>query len=349
MTDTRLTDGYFPVQFSPRSTKNTAVQPRHAPHLALALAFTLLPKPARLIAQEAETTGFYSENSTVTEPETRISGSISDGTPSPSAPKPASIKFDVLSSKTRRVHVVEAPEMPGLPAPQGDIKLTVQLVKNPGLPEPPPPLPPLPPTDPAVQARFAELAKSYRETQLAFVSATVYDHKRTYFRCYPSGGAKREICGWSNLDFNHFTGFANFQVKGTDGEIRRYGLMMGIGNEDTKQRAEFLASHDREYNQPEIPPLADMASGGPAFKITEGDTTDKEAMELVQGMHSLYQVEGKRMEEAYHARLKTYEERKAYLLAHPPKPKDVTIRCWKRVVSSKKAATAQPGTSDESK
>lgn len=321
--------GISPVQ-PRRSTTTTAVQPRHAPHLALALTFTLLSASARLTAEELETTGSNSENSAVTEPETRITSLINDGTPSPPPAVPEPLDLEVLTSRTRTVHVVEAPEMHGLPAPEGDITITVQLVKDPGLPEPPPPLPALPPDDPAVQARLAELTKSYRATQLAFVSATVYDHNRTYFRCYPNGAAKKEIRGWSNLDFNHFSGFATFQTKGSDGEIRQYGLMMGIGNEDTQQRAAFFAKHDREYPVPEIPAMEDFSAAGPAFIITEGDPADKEAMELVEGMHKLYQTEGQRMEDAYHARIKAYEERKAFLLANPPKPKDVTLRFWHR-------------------
>jgi hypothetical protein len=221
--------------------------------------------------------------------------------------------------------------MPGLPAPEGDINITVQLVKDPGLVDPPPPLPALPPDDPAVLARMAEFGAKYRGTELVFVSATVYDHSRTYLRCYPSGGGDRkEICGWSNLDFNHFCGFATYQVKGADGETRQYGLIMGIGNENPQHRAELLAKHGREYIAPENPNLPDLATGGPAFIVTEADPADPEAMELLQGMHDLYKVEGARMEVAYHARLKAYEERKAFLLANPPKPKDVTIQFWKR-------------------
>ena len=265
-----------------------------------------------------------------TEAEVEIPGNISDGTPSPPVPKPGPIEFEVVRSHTKRVHVVESPEMPGLPAPEGDINITVQLVKDPGLPDPPPPLPALPPDDPAVLARMAEFSAKYQETQLAFVSATVYDHSRTLLRCYPSGGAKREITLWSNLDFNHFCGFATFQVKGSDGETRQYGLMMGIGNENTQQRAKFLAEHDREYVAPAIPKLPDLSETGPAFVVTEGDISDREAMELIQGMHNLYKAEGTRMEAAYHARIKAYEERKAYLLANPPKPKDVTVQFWKR-------------------
>jgi hypothetical protein len=266
--------------------------------------------------------------------EASIPGPISDGTPSPPPPEPEPIPFQVETSVTKRVHVVESPEMPGLPAPEGDINITVQLVKDPGLPDPPPPMPPAPPDDPAVLARMAELVENYRETQLVFVSATVYDHSRTFLRCYPSGnGHREEISAWSNLDFNHFSGFATFQVKGTDGEIRQFGLVMALGNEEierTRLREQRLVEHDIEFEPVEIPQLPDLATSGPAFVVTEGDTTDQESIELIEGMHNLYKVEGSRMEEAYHARIKAYEERKAYLLANPPKPDDVTIQFWRR-------------------
>lgn len=36
------------------------------------------------------------------------------------------------------------------------------------------------------------------------------------------------------------------------------------------------------------------------------------------------------MEAAYHAREQARAERKAYLLANPPVPEDVTIRVWRR-------------------
>lgn len=322
------TDGEIPVSSSRRSTTTTAVQPRHAPHLAFTLAFTLLSNPAQLTAQELEPAKTTAEElPAITEIGTKITSPISDGTPAPPVPKPIPLEFEVLTSKTRTLHVVETPEMAGLPAPEGNIRLTIQLVKQPELPEPP--LPALPVDSPEVRERFAELVKNHRQTELAFVSATVYNHNRTYFRCYPNGAAKKEICGWSNLDFNYFTGFASFQVTDSKNEIHEYALMMGIGNEDTKQRAEFLAEHDREYRPPEIPELPDLTASGPAYVITDGDTSDVETTRFIEGIHSLYHVEGARMKAAYEARVKAYEERKEFLLANPPKPKDVTIRYWK--------------------
>jgi len=264
--------------------------------------------------------------------ETGIVGQIADGTTSVPAPKPEPINFKVKSTITRRVNVVEASELSDLPPVKGTITMKDQLVEDPGLPDPPlpPPLPALPVEDPAVLARLAEMQEKYRGIQIAFVSATVYDHSRTYLRCYPSGEGRKEICGWSNLDFNHFCGFGMYQVKGEDGELREYALLMGIGDVDTQRTSEHLAKNGKKYHAPEAPVLPDLAAGGPTFILTDGDTTDKESIALFQGMHDLYRVEGLRMKAAYHARIKAHAERKAYLLANPPVPKDVTIQVWKR-------------------
>ncbi len=279
-----------------------------------------------------------------TEAEAQITSAISNGTPSPLKSKPTPLEFKVERSMTKRVHVVESPEMPGLPAPEGTINVTLQLVKDPGLPDPPPPVPSLPPDDPTVSANPGELTEQYWASQLLFLSATVYDHSRTYFRCAASGvGNRKEICGWSNLDFNHFSDFASYQLKGADGEVRGYDLLMGIGNENTRSAAGSSMETDGTTETPVIPKLPGLATSGPTFVITEGDTTDRETMELVEGLHSLYHAEGARMETAYHARIKAYEERKAYLLANPPKPKDVTIQFWKRTQPSPRGVQALGG------
>lgn len=93
--------------------------------------------------------------------------------PSEPAPKPEPIDFKVLASRTQRMKVTEAPEMAGLPPIKGTINVTVQMVKDPGLPDPPPPLPALPPDDPLVIARMKELRENYHGPELVFLSATV--------------------------------------------------------------------------------------------------------------------------------------------------------------------------------
>jgi hypothetical protein len=203
------------------------------------------------------------------------------------------------------------------------------MVEDPGLPDPPPPLPATPPDDPAVIARMTELREKYRGTELIFVSATVYDHSRTLLRIYPNGNFEGEISAWTNIDFNHFCGFSSYRIKESDGTFSDRGLLMGIGNADTHRMHQRHARQGHDYHEPEIPELPDLAVSGPSFVVTEG-LKDGEAMDTLSQVHELYRKEGTRMKLAFHAREKAQAERKAFLLAHPPAPRDVSVQFWKR-------------------
>lgn len=255
--------------------------------------------------------------------EAEIPGEISDGKPSPPSPPPVLPDFKVKSTVVREMDVVEAPPMSGLPPVTGTITTTVHLVEDPKLPDPPPP--PVPAENPQGNFRIADQG-DVEWSRMAFVSATVYDHSRTLLRCHPNGNVNKEITVWSNLDFNHFSGFSTFEVKAADGKVRRYNLIMGISNEDTQKRAELFAKHDMEYDQPEIPSLPDDK---PAYVI-EDAAPDAGAVQLVEDLHQLYRNEGTRMEAAYLARIKAEAEQRAYYLAHPPVPKNVTMNFWER-------------------
>ena len=258
---------------------------------------------------------------------------ISDGTWAEPAPKPVPIDFRVLTSRTQRMQVTEAPEMSGLPLIKGTINVTVQMVEDPGLADPPAPLPALPPSDPVVIARMKQLSENYHGTELVFLSATVFDRSRTLLRIYPNGDVKGEITAWSNIDFSHFSGFSMYRVNNADGTFRDYGLLMGIGSIDTSRMRKRLAKNTYNYNLPEIPELPDLALSGPSFVVTGGQK-DGEAMDTLSQVHDLYRKEGFRMEEAYHAREKANAERYAYLLKNPPVPDDIVIRFWQRDPSS---------------
>lgn len=256
------------------------------------------------------------------------------------AVKPAPIRFEVIQSRTKKVDVVQAPEMHDLPAITGRINFTIQRVEDPQLPDPPPPLPALPSDDPAVVARLAELSKQYAGTQLVFLSAEVHDHNRTFLTIYPNGKHDGAVTAWSNLDFNHFSGFSTFRVKdGIDGTPRDIALLMGIGNADKQRMGRLAKRSGRDDDVPKIPEIPDLAAGGPSFIVVEGDAGSP-AMDTMEQIHDLYRKEGSRMEAAHRARQQDRAKRKAYLLANPPKPKDVTIQFWKRNNPSPKGVQA---------
>lgn len=270
-----------------------------------------------------------------------IPAPITDGKPSAPAPKPEPIDFKVLNSRTTPKRVTEAPELPGLPPVTGTINVTVQRVADPGLPDPPPPLPALPPDDPAIITRLQELSETYRGTKMVFLSATVYDHSYTLLRIYPHGKIEGVISAWSNIDFNHFGGFSTFRVKDADGTFHDCGFMMGIGDCDTVKIRQRFAQEGSEFDEPVIPELPDLATGGPSFVVVEG-AKNGEAMDTLSQIHALYAKEGQRMKEAYETRIKAYEERKAYLLANPPVPKDVSVQFWKREKSGQTGQGTSP-------
>jgi hypothetical protein len=273
-----------------------------------------------------------------------IPGQIIGGAPSAPLPEAKPIKFKVLNARTTSRNVVEVPEMEGLPPVSGRIRVTVQRVADPGLANPPPRQPVA--ASARKQAEFAaridEPREELRTTTLVFISATVYDRRRTLVRILTNGETSNEVTAWSNLDFNHFSDFSSYRVKdGVDGSVFDYFLMMGIGNEETGRFSNFSSEHDLGNTSPQPPKMRDLAKGGPAFIVVEG-RAGSPAMNALEQLHDLYRKEGKRMEAAYHASEKARKERKAYLLANPRKPKDVTIRFWKREKSTIEKEGGQP-------
>ena len=77
---------------------------------------------------------------------------------------------------------------------------------------------------------MAELREQYQGTSMVFISASVYDHNRTLLRIHTNGGVDDEVTAWSNLDFNHLSGFSTYRVDdGVDGAPYDFGILWGLG------------------------------------------------------------------------------------------------------------------------
>lgn len=253
---------------------------------------------------------------------------ITDQKPALAVHTPEPIQFRALSSSTSQFQVTEAPEMSDLPPIKGTINVTVQRVADPGLPDPPAPLLALPLDDPRVIAGMKEFRDHSHNRKFVFLSATVYDHSRTLLKIYPNGKPESWISAWSNVDFSHFSACPRYRIKLENGEIIDCDLMMGISRIDTYQLRKLLARQKKAYISPEIPEMPDLAARGPTF-IVNGGNEKGEAMETLQQLHKLYRQDGVKMEEIVHAREKSHAERHAFLLANPPKPKDLVINYWR--------------------
>ncbi len=223
--------------------------------------------------------------------------------------------------------MTEKTEMPDLPSVEGDINFTVQIVEDPISHDLLPQNPALKPDSEEVGARLAELKSKHRATRFIFLSATVYDQNRTYVRIYPSGGSRQKVEAWSNINFNHFTGFTTYRVKDAlDGSSHDFTLLIVVANIDTHRWKERVEGRGGVYlgpKPPEIPEMRDLANEGPAFAVVEGQSKSR-GMDALEQIHDLYRKEGAKFEKAHHDRLKARAERKAFLIANPPQPQDVT-------------------------
>lgn len=235
--------------------------------------------------------------------------------------------FKIKSTQVKLVDVVEAPPMEGLPTTEHTIRLTVHHVADPGLPEPE--------TKPLVEPNPKPFEFSTSEpvqpNHIAMVSATVYHGGRTKLTCRSSAG-RGEVTSWSNIDFKHFRSTKSFEAIGSDGKAVTYSLLMGIVHEHPHLNRDYYEKQGLEWVGPEIPQIPD---GAPAF-VLETANPDPESLKLLEALHALYRDHGATMAEAAAAQKQAEEERRAYLLANPPKPKDVTINLWR--ASSKEEA-----------
>ncbi len=242
----------------------------------------------------------------------RILGTVADGTPPPPAPVPVMPDYRVLDTvvseqggRTVTVHRVEPPDLPerlaSTPAPEIDLD------------------------DPEVQTWLEQQRQEAKKLRLTIISATVIDHEVTLLRWWVFGDGDGKppeaFSAYSNVDFNHLAGFGSYEV----GDVQ-FGLLMGLGNTDTEARRKLFEEHGVEYKELEIP---ELPAGEPAYVITGGDTTNEEGVALIDGLHKLYKNEKDRLIAAYEGREAARIEREAFLKAHPPKPKDITIHFWR--------------------
>ncbi len=142
---------------------------------------------------------------------------------------------------------------------------------------------------------------------ILFLSATVYPGPATSLRWTHTlaDGTTLEITGWSNIDFNHFSGISTFRC---DDGIEQ-GLVMGIGN-------------DHGENQPKRPTFSSIA---PAF-IPDQSNIPEGALKAIQALHKLYAEKGEILASGHASRQRVQAALKAELLANPPQPKNLILR-----------------------
>ncbi len=266
--------------------------------LTLPAAFALVLLPAAALAQDDPVT---------------IVGPLADGTPPQPAPEVVLPEVEIRETLEHQL---------------GDRKITINRIKDPGLPDPrpaPPKTTELTPeqieafrNSPEVQQWLEEAAK----TTHMFISATVIDQRATLIRWWHEGS---EYLAWSNANWLYLTGFTDCQ-KGD----RHFSSLLIASNMNSTQLPE-----DSPYRIPE-----DLPAVPGTYRVIKGDLSNTAAFEGITAFHELYQSDFARLKAAYDLREQRRIERQAELLANPPKPKDIVVHYWK--VEPKKEAPERP-------
>jgi hypothetical protein len=244
--------------------------------------------------------------------------------------------YEVIESRTERVLREEPAPLPDMSPVQKEIGITVEQVVNPGLPDPAP-APAASAPDPEKLAAFRAMMAARPRPVFIMLSATVYDHECTLLRWHPNGRPDLEMNAWSNIDFELLAGRTRFSHNGTE-----YHLFLGLGREDSAARRRLAERLGRPYTPPVLPDLPPDET--PGYVVTQGDATDAAATAPITALHEFFAANTALLQAEYEARLLARSEREAYLRAHPPEPKDITVRFWQREnqVARPGAATTEP-------
>jgi hypothetical protein len=267
-------------------------------NLTLSALLALVLLPAAALAQDAPVT---------------IVGDLADGTPPPPAPEVVLPEVEIRETFEHQL---------------GNRKITINRIKDPGLPDPRP----VPLKDKELTPEEIEAFRNSPEVQQwldqaaktthMFISATVIDHRATLIRWWHDG---TEYRAWSNANWLYLTGFTECQ-KGD----RHFSSLLLASNMNSA-----LLPEDSPYRIP-----GDLPTVPGTYRVIQGALSNAAAFEGITAFHELYQSDFARLKEAYELREQRRREQEAELLANPPKPKDIVLHYWK--VEPKKETPARP-------
>ncbi len=281
---------------------------------------------------------------------------LADSSP-PATPEDGLPEFEVLESRTERVLREEPAPLPDMKPVKKVVDVTVDVVKDPKIPEPQEPAPAT--IDPEKAAALRALMAARPRPVFLNLSAMVYDHECTLLRWRVMGtqgtrGTQRtrviqgtqvpqvpqvtqvtqgiEYEAWSNIDWELLCGQGKLTHNGVE-----YNLFASLFLYDTavlRRRAVRLGT---PYVPPQIPDLPPDET--PAFVVTKGDAADAAATAPITALHEYFTAHRAELVAALDARKEAQRQREAELRANPPEPEDVHIRIWKKEPEPTPSAT----------
>ena len=267
--------------------------------IVLLVAMVIL-LPDVLVAQEAEDSDLYVA---------KIVGDLSDGSSVPPVEAVEPPDFRVRSSQVQQ---------------KADHKLIFQMVEKPVLLEKKKPAA-SEPTEEELQAmreRVEEALPQEAAPKFVVLSATIYDQQISYVQWLFE---KKNFEAWSNLNFNHLSGFTQFQGRG-----QKYTVMMALTNSTAKYLEQSATEYPEELRFQAPEGLTSLEEWGPGYMLVAGDESNDEAMKLMDALHDLYDNEGSRLKAACEERERNRIQREEELRRNPPVKEDVTIHMWKK-------------------
>jgi hypothetical protein len=266
---------------------------------------------------------------------------LADSSP-PATPEDGLPEFEVLESRTERVLREEPAPLPDMKPVRKVVDVTVDVVKDPKIPEPQEPAPTV--VDPEKAAALRVLMAARPRPVFLNLSAVVYDHECTLLRWRVMGTQgtqgtqrKRVIQGtqvpqvpqgieyeaWSNIDWELLCGHGRLTHNGVE-----YNLFASLFLYDTAGLQRRAVRLGTPYVPPQIPGLPPDET--PAFVVTKGDAADAAATAPITALHEYFTAHRAELVAALDARKEAQRQREAELRANPPEPEDVTVKFWQR-------------------
>lgn len=200
---------------------------------------------------------------------------------------------------------------------QGDHAVIMQKIAPPALPEEEPA--PQPALSRGTTQAFQAANQDTRPRKVLGVSATIYDHQKTYLEWMVG---EQRFGAWSNVDFNYLS-----QVPTLYTSEAVYSVTMFSMNADTGKLVALYQARGRTYQPPQAPAFP---SNEPSLIVTQGDSTNAASLAPVQALLQAFRDNEAELKTAYAQRLADAAAQKAYDDAHPKQPKDTTVQFWKR-------------------
>lgn len=157
--------------------------------------------------------------------------------------------------------------------------------------------------------------ENYVASVMIHISATVYMEGEKHYSHIRLSQGEDKIEVWSSMNAMEIAGMSNYMARGIE-----YYTLLGHGME-------------REISASEAgcPVHRDKLNKDKARFLVVGDRDDEsQALEAMRGLHAIYNKEKVALEVAYQRRLSNQERARIWDAENPPKPKDITIRFWKR-------------------